>query len=153
MPWGCSSTGRALEWHSRGKGFDPPHLHQHLGKSNTYCVRFFFYLLMRGYTTTLCATALLSNPCGLALIRLCKHAHFTITALCAYDPPHLHQHLGKSNTYCVRFFFYLLMRGYTTMLCATALLSNPYGLALIRLCKHAHFTITALCAYAPSSPP
>ena len=26
--WGCSSTGRALEWHSRGKGFDPPHLHQ-----------------------------------------------------------------------------------------------------------------------------
>ena len=24
---GCSSTGRALEWHSRGKGFDPPHLH------------------------------------------------------------------------------------------------------------------------------
>ena len=25
--WGCSSTGRALEWHSRGKGFDPPHLH------------------------------------------------------------------------------------------------------------------------------
>lgn len=34
----------------------------------------------------------------------------------AYDPPHLHQHLGKSNSYCVRFFFYLLMRGYTTML-------------------------------------
>ena len=26
--WGCSSLGRALEWHSRGKGFDPPHLHQ-----------------------------------------------------------------------------------------------------------------------------
>ena len=26
-PWGCSSLGRALEWHSRGKGFDPPHLH------------------------------------------------------------------------------------------------------------------------------
>ncbi len=26
--WGCSSPGRALEWHSRGKGFDPPHLHQ-----------------------------------------------------------------------------------------------------------------------------
>jgi hypothetical protein len=25
---GCSSVGRALEWHSRGKGFDPPHLHQ-----------------------------------------------------------------------------------------------------------------------------
>ena len=27
---GCVSgcIGRALEWHSRGKGFDPPHLHQ-----------------------------------------------------------------------------------------------------------------------------
>ena len=53
---GCSSTGRALEWHSRGKGFDPPHLHQHLGKSNTCCVRFFFYLLMRG--TQLCCVQL-----------------------------------------------------------------------------------------------
>ena len=27
LSWGCSSLGRALEWHSRGKGFDPPHLH------------------------------------------------------------------------------------------------------------------------------
>jgi hypothetical protein len=27
--------------------------------------------------------------------------------------------------------------------------SNPYGLALIRMCKHAYFTITALCACAP----
>jgi hypothetical protein len=26
-PWGCSSSGRALEWHSRGKGFDSPQLH------------------------------------------------------------------------------------------------------------------------------
>ena len=26
--WGRSSPGRALEWHSRGKGFDPPRLHQ-----------------------------------------------------------------------------------------------------------------------------
>ena len=26
--WGRSSLGRALEWHSRGKGFDPPRLHQ-----------------------------------------------------------------------------------------------------------------------------
>ena len=33
-PWGCSSPGRALEWHSRGKGFDPPHLHQDDPKQN-----------------------------------------------------------------------------------------------------------------------
>ena len=26
--WGCSSLGRALEWHSRGSRFDPDHLHQ-----------------------------------------------------------------------------------------------------------------------------
>src|SRR5687768_9618614 len=26
--WGCSSIGRALEWHSRGRRFDPDQLHQ-----------------------------------------------------------------------------------------------------------------------------
>ncbi len=26
--WGCSSLGRASQWHCEGKGFDPPHLHQ-----------------------------------------------------------------------------------------------------------------------------
>lgn len=31
--WGCSSVGRALEWHSRGQGFDSPHLHQILKQS------------------------------------------------------------------------------------------------------------------------
>src|SRR5208283_2002644 len=25
--WGCSSVGRALEWHSRGRRFDPVQLH------------------------------------------------------------------------------------------------------------------------------
>ena len=25
--WGYSSVGRALEWHSRGQGFDSPYLH------------------------------------------------------------------------------------------------------------------------------
>ena len=28
--WGCSSAGRALEWHSRGQEFDPPQLHQNI---------------------------------------------------------------------------------------------------------------------------
>ena len=27
-PWGYSSVGRALEWHSRGQGFDSPYLHR-----------------------------------------------------------------------------------------------------------------------------
>ena len=27
LRWGCSSLGRALEWHSRGSRFDPDHLH------------------------------------------------------------------------------------------------------------------------------
>ncbi len=26
--WGYSSVGRALEWHSRGRQFDPDYLHQ-----------------------------------------------------------------------------------------------------------------------------
>jgi hypothetical protein len=26
--WGCSSAGRAPEWHSGGQGFDPPQLHK-----------------------------------------------------------------------------------------------------------------------------
>ena len=25
--WGCGAAGSALEWHSRGQGFDPPQLH------------------------------------------------------------------------------------------------------------------------------
>ena len=36
---GCSSPGRALEWHSRGKGFDPPHLH-HWTLSNIFLPTF-----------------------------------------------------------------------------------------------------------------
>ena len=28
--WGYSSVGRALEWHSRGQGFDSPYLHQNI---------------------------------------------------------------------------------------------------------------------------
>ena len=28
-PWGCSSVGRAPEWHSGGRRFDPVQLHQH----------------------------------------------------------------------------------------------------------------------------
>jgi hypothetical protein len=30
--WGYSSVGRALEWHSRGQGFDSPYLHQTEGE-------------------------------------------------------------------------------------------------------------------------
>ena len=33
LPWGRSSVGRALEWHSRGQGFDSPRLHQYAGKA------------------------------------------------------------------------------------------------------------------------
>ena len=41
-PWGCSSTGRALEWHSRGKGFDPPHLHQKTLQKRIHFLQCFF---------------------------------------------------------------------------------------------------------------
>ena len=39
--WGCSSVGRALEWHSRGRRFDPDHLHHYQPNSNHFRVRFF----------------------------------------------------------------------------------------------------------------
>ena len=37
--WGYSSVGRALEWHSRGQGFDSPYLHQQKGlqKQSLFC--------------------------------------------------------------------------------------------------------------------
>ena len=46
--WGRSSLGRALEWHSRGKGFDPPHLHHRsLGKPLVFQGFFAFSREMR----------------------------------------------------------------------------------------------------------
>ena len=41
---GCVSEwfGRALEWHSRGKGFDPPHLHQKKASAISGCFCFLF---------------------------------------------------------------------------------------------------------------
>ena len=37
LRWGHSSVGRALEWHSRGQGFDPPWLHQsNQAKASSY---------------------------------------------------------------------------------------------------------------------
>ncbi len=40
--WGRSSAGRALEWHSRGHGFDPHRLHQKADiPSEGWCVCFF----------------------------------------------------------------------------------------------------------------
>ena len=44
--WGCSSPGRALEWHSRGKGFDPPHLHQK-NLENLVLSRFFAFCIRK----------------------------------------------------------------------------------------------------------
>ncbi len=38
--WGRSSVGRALEWHSRGRGFDPLRLHQ-----LTNLMPFYVYIL------------------------------------------------------------------------------------------------------------
>ena len=43
--WGRSSPGRALEWHSRGKGLDPPRLHQFQGFRA--CSKPLFYIKLR----------------------------------------------------------------------------------------------------------
>ena len=42
-PWGYSSVGRALEWHSRGQGFDSPYLH-HLPKRSDRSGLFFLFV-------------------------------------------------------------------------------------------------------------
>ena len=36
--WGCSSVGRALEWHSRGRRFDPDQLHHLLTLISMPCL-------------------------------------------------------------------------------------------------------------------
>lgn len=47
---GCSSVGRALEWHSRGRRFDPDQLHQEIQGVNQLRVSpFFFHATL--YTT------------------------------------------------------------------------------------------------------
>ena len=45
-PWGCSSLGRALEWHSRGSGFDPHHLHQNWSKLSIFRPVYFLCFLL-----------------------------------------------------------------------------------------------------------
>ncbi len=46
-PWGCSSAGRAREWHSRGRGFDPHQLHLELPLSAS-CTSWSLLWLVRG---------------------------------------------------------------------------------------------------------
>ena len=41
--WGCSSAGRALEWHSRGQRFDPAHLHQWFRDEFHQLIPLFYY--------------------------------------------------------------------------------------------------------------
>ncbi len=40
--WGYSSVGRALEWHSRGQGFESPYLH-HVIPCNLIVTRIFYF--------------------------------------------------------------------------------------------------------------
>lgn len=46
--WGHSSVGRALEWHSRGQGFDSPCLHQTRRIRTLSGVRIFLYRSVTG---------------------------------------------------------------------------------------------------------
>ncbi len=39
--WGRSSVGRALEWHSRGRQFDPDRLHNY--NKTTLFLRLFYF--------------------------------------------------------------------------------------------------------------
>ena len=48
-PWGYSSVGRALEWHSRGQGFDSPYLHQCRQSLNTTKTEYIFVNGVAGF--------------------------------------------------------------------------------------------------------
>ena len=48
-PWGYSSVGRALEWHSRGQGFDSPYLHQCRQSLNTTKTEYIFVSGVAGF--------------------------------------------------------------------------------------------------------
>ena len=54
--WGCSSVGRALEWHSRGRRFDPDQLHQI--PAIRAKVKFTVYLLIKPATLSGCSASL-----------------------------------------------------------------------------------------------
>ena len=61
-PWGCSSVGRALEWHSRGRGFNSLHLHQKFQGAYGFFRKPFF-----------CSHPDLSHPCPTFLMTGCRH--------------------------------------------------------------------------------
>ena len=74
------------------------------------------FLFFEGHNYVVCNCVAVKPLRAGAHSHVQAHSFHYYGTLCLRPPPHLHQHLGKSNTYCVRFFFYLLMRGYTTML-------------------------------------
>ena len=47
---GC--IGRALEWHSRGKGFDPPHLHQKKASAEKQVPLFVLFAIRHDHIAT-----------------------------------------------------------------------------------------------------
>ena len=56
--WGYSSVGRALEWHSRGQGFDSPYLHHLQKMKNTavcLCVSRYFDAILYLFARFICA--------------------------------------------------------------------------------------------------
>ena len=47
VAWGRSSAGRALDWQSRGQGFDPPRLHPRIFKNQKFASGFFIRAISR----------------------------------------------------------------------------------------------------------
>ena len=93
--WGHSSVGRALEWHSRGQGFDSPCLH-HRNRKHKACVLLFY----QG------SPALLTPRSGNAAEPLRANAplRFAIPSLHSLRLPCLH-HRNRKHKACV-FLFY-----------------------------------------------
>ena len=84
--------GRALEWHSRGKGFDPPHLHQRevLAEKRVLLFCLFFCKKERGGS---------KEPRHRATVRWTVVTAADRGAQFAprIDPPHLHQRKASAK--------------------------------------------------------
>ena len=50
VAWGRSSAGRALDWQSRGQGFDPPRLHPRIFKNQKFASGSFLFEQSVGQT-------------------------------------------------------------------------------------------------------
>ena len=102
LPRGCSSVGRALEWHSRGQEFNSPQLHQKRKSGFAETQTLFSFLAQKCRQQK----SRSSDEPRLFRIRL-KEPSVSVCALAhggffVWYPLHSHRQPGKGGRVCVR---------------------------------------------------